>query len=271
MGAGKHRDKKRLGDAIHAPSINILLAGTIVLIIILSTTLVSMFDNVAIGDSFYWTLCSITSATCILGQDFYYLPTVRVFTVINGAAFIIIISFLAANIVDRLGRLDLRGNTLKRKLEDLKDHFIICGYGRVGEKISSVMRSNGVPFVVVDKDPETVKELAELGGLTVEGNVLDPRVLERAGIKRARGLIAVLNTDSDNISLVLTANDINPDILIGARADSEAAIRRLHRAGAEIVVLPEIVGGLQLAKEVLELEEVETHDLVSRKKFSAGN
>lgn len=156
---------------------------------------------------------------------------------------------------------------MKKKLEELKDHFIICGYGRVGEKISSVMRSNGVSFVVVDMDPETVKELNELGGLTVEGNALDPRVLERAGIKRAKGLIAVLNTDSDNTSLVLTANDINPNILIGARADSEAAIRRLHRAGAEIVVLPEIVGGLQLAKEVLELEEVETHDLVSRKKF----
>ena len=259
--------KKKLDDRVRAPSLNVILLISVLVIIFLSTFLVSKLDKTRVDDALYWTLCSITSANCFVSQEFYYLPVVRIFSVINGVAFIIIISFLAANIVDSLGRVDLRGNTLKKKLEDLKDHFIICGYGRVGEKISSVMRSHGIPFVVVDKDPETVKELNEFGGLTVEGNALDPRVLERAGIRRARGLIAVLDTDSDNISLVLTANDIKPDILIGARADSEAAIRRLHRAGAEIVVLPEIVGGLQLAKEVLELEEVETHDLVSRKKF----
>ncbi len=259
--------RKKFDDKVRVPSLNALLLASVLAITILSTFLVSTVDKTKVDDALYWTLCSITSANCFVSQEFYELPVVRIFSVINGIAFIIIISFLSANIVDRLSRVDLRGNTLKKKLEDLKDHFIICGYGRVGEKISSVMRSNGVPFVVVDKEPETVKELNELGGLTVEGNALDPRVLEKAGIKRARGLIAVLNTDSDNTSLVLTANDINPDILIGARADSEAAIRRLHRAGAEIVVLPEIVGGLQLAKEVLELDEVETHDLVSRKKL----
>ncbi|MBI2085170.1 MAG: NAD-binding protein [Candidatus Aenigmarchaeota archaeon] len=259
--------KKKFDDTVRAPSLNSILIFSVIAITFFSTFLVSKLDNTRVDDALYWTLCSITSANCFVSQQFYYLPVVRIFSVINGIAFIVIISFLSANIVDRLGRVDLRGNSLRKKLEDLKDHFIICGYGRVGEKISSVMRSHGISFVIVDKDPETIKELNELGGLTVEGNALDPRVLERAGIKRARGLIAVLNTDSDNISLVLTANDINPNILIGARADSEAAIRRLHRAGAEIVVLPEIVGGLQLAKEVLELEEVEEHDLVSRKKF----
>lgn len=258
--------KKWTPAIVHTPSLNVILAFSIMAIAVLSTFLVSTTEKTSVEDALYWTLCSITSANCFLVQDFYYLPTVRIFSVINGIAFIIIISFLAANIVDRLGRVDLRGNTLRKRLEDLKDHFIICGYGRVGEKISSVMRTQGIPFVVVDRDPETVKELSEFGGLTVEGNALDPRILERAGIKRARGLIAVLTTDSDNISLVLTANDINPDMLIGARADSEAAIRRLHRAGAEIVVLPEIVGGLQLAKEVLELEEIESHELVSRRK-----
>ncbi len=256
---------KKTKNKVYAPSLNFLMAAGVVVVTLLSTFGVSSMGKTSVEDALYWTLCSITSANCFITEKFYALPAVRVFSVINGAVFIIIISFLAANIVDRLARLDLKGKSVKKRLEDLREHFVICGYGRVGEKISSVMRSNNIPFVVVDKDPETVKELGELGGLSVEGNALDPRVLERAGIRKAKGLIAVLNTDADNTSLVLTANDINPSLLIGARADSEAAIRRLHRAGAEIVVLPEIVGGLQLAKEILDLEEVETHDLVSRK------
>lgn len=264
---GKITGKKKPAGGVHTPSLSMILFLIIMIIVFLSTFLVSKLDKTSVEDALYWTLCSITSANCFVSQEFYYLPTVRIFSVINGIVFIIIISFLAANIVDRLSRVNLREKSVRKKLEDLRDHFIICGYGRVGEKISSVMRSEEVPFVVIDKDPETIKELNELGGLAIEGNALEPKVLEKAGIKYARGLIAVLNTDSDNISLVLTANDIKPDMLIGARADSEAAIRRLHRAGAEIVVLPEIVGGLQLVKEVLDLEEVEAHELVSRKKL----
>ncbi len=257
--------KKKYKKKTFSPSLNFLMASGVLITAFLSTYLVSTVGNTTMQDALYWTLCSITSSNCFVTIEFYAIPAVRVFAIINGVVFIVIISFLAANIVERLSSLDLKGKSVRKKLEELSDHFIICGHGRVGEKISSVMRTKGIPFVTVDKDPETIKELDELGGLTVEGNALDPRVLERAGIRKAKGLIAGLNTDSDNISLVLTANDINPALLIGARADSEAAIRRLHRAGAEIVVLPEVVGGLQLAKEILELEDVESHDIVSRK------
>ncbi|MFH0890224.1 MAG: NAD(P)-binding protein [Candidatus Aenigmatarchaeota archaeon] len=257
--------KKKGKARSFSPSLNFLMVVGVTVIATISMFLLVIVGKTSTEDAVYWTLCSITSASCFVSEKFYAIPVVRVFALINGSIFILIISFLAASIVERMGRVDLKEKSVRKRLEELSDHFIICGHGRVGEKISSVMRTRGISFVTVDKDPETIKELNELGGLTVEGNALDSRVLERAGIRKAKGLIAGLNTDSDNISLVLTANDINPNLLIGARADSEAAIRRLHRAGAEIVVLPEVVGGLQLAKEILELEDMESHDMVSRK------
>ncbi len=246
-------------------SIESVFAIIVLLVFLASTLGISILDKASIGDSAYWTMCALTSSNCFVSQQFYEMPTVRLFAFINGIGFIIIISFLAAEIVDRLGRIDIKAKTMTKRMEELKEHFIICGYGRVGEKIANIMNSNKTPFVVIDKNPETVAELREMGGLAIEGDALDTRALEKAGIRKAKGLISVLDKDADNISLVLTANDINPDLLIGARADSEDAIRRLHRAGAEVVVIPEIVGGIELAKEILKLEEIEGHEMVSKK------
>ncbi len=246
-------------------SVEAIFTIIILLTFLISTFGISILDKASVGDAAYWTMCALTSSNCFVSLAFYELPTVRIFAFINGVGFIIIISFLAAEIVDRLGRINMKEKDMARRMEDLKDHFIICGYGRVGEKIANIMNSNKMSFVVVDKNPETVTDLKEMGGFAIEGDALDTRTLEKAGIKRATGLIAVLDKDTDNISLVLTAKDINPDLMIGARADSEDAIRRLHRAGAEIVVIPEIVGGIELAKAILKLEEIEGQEMVSKK------
>lgn len=254
-----------IAKKFNRPSVESIFAAIIILVFLVSTLSISLIEKASVGDAAYWTMCALTSSNCFVSQTFYELQTVRIFAFINGIGFIIIISFLAAEIVDRLGRINIKERTMTKKIEDLKDHFIICGYGRVGEKIANILNANKMPFVVIDRNPETVTELKEMGGFALEGDALDTKILERAGIRRAKGLIAVLDKDTDNISLVLTSNDINPDLLIGARADSEDAIRRLHRAGAEIVVIPEIVGGIELAKAILKLEEIEGQEMVSKK------
>ena len=255
---------KRKSNASNV-SIEKVFVITILFILLISSFSISIIEKVPLWDAVFWTMCSLTSGSCFMWENFYKLQTVRTFTFINGIGFIIIISFLAAKIAERLSRVNMVERTMTKKIEELKDHFIVCGYGRVGEKISSIMTANGMPFVVIDKNPNTLCELKDVKGLCIEGDALDSRILEKAGIRKARGLIAVLDKDADNISLVLTANDINPDLLIGARADSEDAIRRLHRAGAEIVIIPEVVGGIELAKEVLKLGEIEGQKMVSKK------
>ena len=139
----------------------------------------------------------------------------------------------------------------KRMIENLRDHFILCGYGRIGSLIADELHQQDVPFVVVEKDPDRVRRLAERGWVAVAADASHEDVLIRVGIHRARGLIAAVGTDAENVYAVLTARVTRPDLFIIARVESDDAEHKLRRAGADRVISPYHIGASHMAQTAL--------------------
>jgi len=139
----------------------------------------------------------------------------------------------------------------ERMLDDLRDHFIVCGYGRMGSTVVAEFRRQKVPYVVIEHDAERVHEVIEAGGLAVLADASSEEVLKRVGIDRARGLIAAVGTDAENVYAVLTARVLRPDLYIIGRAETADAERKLLRAGASRVVAPYRIGARELAQTAL--------------------
>ncbi len=151
-----------------------------------------------------------------------------------------------------------------RMLDELRDHFIVCGYGRIGAIIVDELRRQHVPFVVIERDHERVMAVMEAGGLAVEADASSEEVLTRLGIARARGFIAAVGTDAENVYAVLTARVLRPDLYIIGRAETEDAERKLLRAGANRVVSPYRIGARELAQTALRPAVVDFFQLATR-------
>lgn len=138
-----------------------------------------------------------------------------------------------------------------RMLDNLTDHFIICGYGRIGRVVAQQLRRQSVPFVVVDRDPGQIEQATRDGALGMAADASSEDVLTRAGIARARGLIAAVGSDAENVYTVLSARVLRPDLFIVGRAATEDAGVKMKRAGADRVVSPYEIGGMQIAQTAL--------------------
>lgn len=138
-----------------------------------------------------------------------------------------------------------------RMIDDLDNHYIVCGYGRIGSIIVEELRQQGVPFVVIERDAETVHGLIESGALAVTADASNEDVLRRVRVDRARGLIAAVGTDAENVYTVLTARLLRPDLFIVSRAESDNAASRLKQAGANRVISPYRIGGQHIAQTAL--------------------
>jgi len=144
-----------------------------------------------------------------------------------------------------------RRRAVRRQMDRLDAHFIICGYGRVGEAVARHFAAHGAPFVIVDSDSERVSRAEADGFLAVCGDATADEVLQTAGVARAKGLVAALGSDAGNIFLALSARVLNPKLLIVARAGSEDTVSKLLRAGADNVVTPYGLGGRRMATLML--------------------
>lgn len=138
---------------------------------------------------------------------------------------------------------------LEKKIKELKNHYIVCGYGRMGKIICRELRAKNIKFVAIEKKPDIFVEKEDL--LIFEGDATKDEILKEAGIERAKGLISVLPTDAENLFVVLSARELNPDLFIVARAGEEGSEQKLLRAGADRVVSPYHIGGLRIAHTIL--------------------
>lgn len=150
---------------------------------------------------------------------------------------------------------------LEKKIKELKDYYIICGYGRMGRIIAKELKSERVKFVVVEKNPG-VYEKEE--AFVIEGDATQDDVLKKVGIGRTKGLITVLPTDAENLYVVLSARGLNPDLFIVARAGEEGSEQKLLRAGADRVISPYHIGGLRIAHTVLKPAVVDFIELATK-------
>src|SRR5262249_3322878 len=146
----------------------------------------------------------------------------------------------------------------------LKNHYIICGYGRVGRGAASELQHAGVPFVVVDSDPERVERAMVGGMLAVAADATRDDVLLQVGIDRASGLVAALATDADNLFVLLSAKGLNPKIFVAARAAEEGAEEKMRRAGADAVFAPYAITGHRLAQSLLRPHVVQFLDFTTK-------
>jgi voltage-gated potassium channel len=151
----------------------------------------------------------------------------------------------------------------QRMLETIKDHFIICGYGRIGSIVAHQFRRQHVPYVVVERIPERLQAALDDGALGVEADASREDVLKRVGIDRARGLIAAVGTDAENVYAVLSARVMRPDLFIVGRAESEDATIKLKRAGADRVLSPYQIGAVQIAQTALRPAVVDFMELAT--------
>jgi voltage-gated potassium channel len=152
---------------------------------------------------------------------------------------------------------------VKRKIEKISDHVVICGYGRNGKQAAIELSQHKVKVVVIEKQPEIVQLLRDTPGmLYVEGDADDEEVLKLAHLESARAMITTLPEDADNLFVVLSARELNPDMKIISRASVDNSDRKLKRAGATNVIMPDKIGGQRMAKLVAQPDVVEFIELM---------
>lgn len=191
----------------------------------------------------------------------------RILTIFVVLAGISIFAYLGSLVVEAIARGVVGGAWAERRrrraIERLDDHYIICGFGRVGQRVASEFRESGVDFVVLDYSEAAVEAARELDVLFIQGDGTEDEDLREAGLERARGLVAASDDDADNLYISLSARSARPDLLIVARASDEDAAKKLRLAGADRVVQPYSTAGKEMAKLVLKPQVAAFLDIAS--------
>ena len=163
-----------------------------------------------------------------------------------------------------------RERQLQRDLDRLRDHFIICGYGRIGTQIVAEFEDHGVPYVVIDQTEEALERVRAEGRLHIEGDASKEDILKQAGIERARGLISAVDSDERAVYIVLAARALNPNLYIVARAGRPDSIRRLELAGASRTISPYIMAGHRMAELAIRPAMVDVIDTLHHGEAGIG-
>jgi len=204
-------------------------------------------------DALYMTVTTLS--TVGYGEVHPLSPTGRLYNMglilVGMGVLAYIITSLARVVVEGEIREVLGRRSLVKNIQKLKNHYIICGFGRIGEIIARQLQDRGVPQVIVENKPENLSRLEESGYYVVSGDATREEVLLEAGIDRARGLVAVVSSDADNVYIVLSARSLNPALYIVARAEEVGAEQKLLRAGANRVESPYEMGGRKMASAIL--------------------
>jgi voltage-gated potassium channel len=250
-------------------ALNRLLWAMFLLLISIGTGVLLFYavENYSLVNAFYMTI--ITISTIGFGEIEPLSPTGRMLT----SVYILINLGIFAYFISIITRYVLEGELQKaylkymyvQKLSKLYNHIIVCGFGRNGRKACEELMRNQYTFVVIEADP-TGKGLAHAAGdkfSFVEGDATQDDVLRLAGITHARAIITALPKDADNVYITLTAREFNPHITIIARASDESAVKKLYRAGANHVVMPDYIGGMHMAHHITQPEVVEFLEMLS--------
>jgi voltage-gated potassium channel len=228
-----------------------LLGGVAALLTIIAVGVIgyTFIEGWKFLDALYMTIITITTVGYF---EVHPLSTAgRIFTIFLivggvGGAFYTLVSIVQYVVEGHFGT-TLGRRRMKTRIAQLKEHFILCGFGRVGEEIARTFKEEGISFVVIDNRPDCIARLTPTEYLYVEGDATSDEVLREAGVERARGLVSAVGTDADNIYITLSARGLRPDLFILARSSSEEAVTKLQRAGADRIVSPYSIGARRMA------------------------
>ena len=214
-------------------------------------------------DAFYMTVITLT--TVGFGEIHELGHAGKAFTVVLILAGVGIILYIISSVTQFVVEGRIREVLGRRKLEEniqkLKGHYIICGYGRVGQTICDILSLKGLKLVVIDNDPEKSEQLHKKDILHIIGEATDENILLAAGIEQAKTIIIALRTDMDNVYVTLSARGINPNLFILARSGDVGSGKKLLRAGANKVVCPYRKGAIRMAQIILRPTVTDVFDL----------
>jgi len=204
-------------------------------------------------DALYMTI--ITISTVGYSEVHHVSKAGRLFTILLvffGVGFTLYIAAAVVQfMVEGRIRIILGRRRLEKKISRMKNHYIVCGYGRIGRVLCRNLKRKPLDLVVVEKNPELISVMDADGVLYISGDASNEENLLKAGIKRAKGLIAALASDADNVFLVLTARQLDPDLIIIARASQEESKSKLRAAGANTVESPYDTGAASMAHRII--------------------
>jgi len=238
-----------------------ILLGSILLF---GTSGYMLLEHASFLDGLYMTVITIT--TVGYGETVTLSPLGRLFTIILifiGVSFVLYVfgkvteSVVEGGLAKIFGRLNM-----EKKIAKLDSHYVVCGFGRIGKVICNTFHAGHRPFVVIENDPKEIQNLSDAGYLFLEGEAWDDTVLMKAQIKKAKGLIAVVSTDAENVYIILSARGLNHGLFILARSSGEkSAETKLLRAGADKVISPYFIGATRMAQVVVRPTVIDFIDL----------
>lgn len=212
-----------------------------------------LLEGWSLFDSLYMTIITVT--TVGFGEVRPLSPLGRSFTIILllfGVGIILyLMTTMTQMVVEGKIREALGRRSVQKHIRAMRGHFIICGYGRIGSQVAHMLRENGIQTVIVDSSEKVRSRLTEANQDFIFGSATEDESLMDAGIDRARGLVASVSSDADNVFITLTAKGMNPDLFVIARATEPGSEIKLKRAGADKVVSPYFIGARRIAQMVI--------------------
>jgi voltage-gated potassium channel len=212
-----------------------------------------LVQNYSFIDALYMTI--ITLSTVGFGEVHRLDDSGHIFTmmlILMGVSFVAFaLAYLSQILLDGNLLETYRRRKLKKKLDQLENHYIVCGFGEMGEIIVGELLKHKIPVVIIESDESVLARLIEKNLAYLSGDATDEDNLISVGIRRAKGLVSVVTKDSENVFIVLTARDLNKDLHIFARASSPGTDKRLLKAGADRVVSPYAIGAIRIAHNIL--------------------
>jgi voltage-gated potassium channel len=232
-----------------------VMRGLVMLIgvLVLGTVGYMVIEKWEFLDAIYMTVITITTVGFKEVKDVS--EAGRVFTLIIIFTGMGIMAYTLGMVAQVMVDFQIRSIFGRRKLgseiKSLKNHYIICGYGRIGRIIAQELKENGIPLLVIDNNPESKQALDSHEIPYIIDDATGEDILIEAGVERAKGLVAVVLSDADNLFITMTARGLNPGLFILARTDEDHAQRKLLRAGANRVVMPYRIGGQKMAHTII--------------------
>ncbi len=213
-----------------------------------------LIEDASFDDGLYMTM--ITVSTVGYGETVHLTPAGRYFTMILiliGVGYVMVVfreiteSVVAGGIRTALGK-----RNMSKKLEKMKDHYVVCGFGRIGQVICRLLQENGKQFVIIEKKDDEIEQINALGYMALKGDASDDQMLIQAGVARAKGLVGVVSSDAENVYISLSARSLNPRLYIVARSSGDKRVEeKLKRAGADQVISPYYIGAYHMANLIL--------------------
>jgi voltage-gated potassium channel len=257
---------------LHLPAVprRIVIAASLLAFVTATGTIgYVMIEGWSWFDAFYMTITTLTTigggepTPLDLGGKWWTLAVVMVGFGVLTYTLLALVGYVLEG---QLGRA-VGNQRMRRQVARMTEHFIVCGFGRVGGEIARDFAAEGIPFAIIDLREDSLTRAAAEGHRTVSGNASDVTVLKAAGIERARGLVTAMDSDADNIYVTLSARVLRPDLFIVARANHVDAEAKLRLAGANRIISPYTIGGRRMASLAMRPTAVEFVDTI----LSAGN